>query len=150
MEPNTTQPVQLPRWRCHKVVKAALILGMSPLWIADDGRKFFTLSTDAGSVEVPQSYVDKHRPKVGGMFVEYPDGYQSFSPRDAFFEGYAPVGESPLDRMRSVVVGLVGGDGLEGLRALREFTLKDTEADGELVSYSVALIDLLIETLPTE
>ena len=150
MEPNTTQPVQLPRWRCHKVVKAALILGMSPLWTADDGRKLFTLSTDSGSVEVPQSYVDKHRPKVGGMFVEYPDGYQSFSPRDAFFEGYAPVGESPFDRMRSVIVTMIGGDGLDGLTKARQAIVDDTEAEAEPKAYALSIVDLLIETLPTE
>jgi hypothetical protein len=120
------------------------------MWIADDGRKLFTLSTDSGLIEVPQSYVDKHRPKVGGMFVEYPDSYQSFSPRDAFFEGYAPVDDSPFDRMRSVIVGMIGGDGLEGLSKAREAISQDTESAPETVAYTISIIDLLIETLPTE
>jgi hypothetical protein len=37
---------------------------------------------------VSRSYVVKHNPKVGGYYVVYKDGYESFSPADAFEDGY--------------------------------------------------------------
>lgn len=37
------------------------------------------------------NYVRKHSPKVGGYFVVYPDGYQSWSPEEAFESGYTRV-----------------------------------------------------------
>jgi hypothetical protein len=33
----------------------------------------------------------KHKPQVGGYFVQYRDGYKSFSPAAAFEEGYSPA-----------------------------------------------------------
>jgi hypothetical protein len=41
-----------------------------------------------GAFGVPKSSVDKHDPQVGGYFVQYDDGYISFSPAKAFEEGY--------------------------------------------------------------
>jgi len=33
----------------------------------------------------------KHKPEVGGYYVVYADGYKSFSPAQAFEEGYTRV-----------------------------------------------------------
>lgn len=41
--------------------------------------------------EVDQSYVQKHDPKAGGYYVVYKDGYKSFSPAEAFEEGYTAI-----------------------------------------------------------
>jgi hypothetical protein len=40
---------------------------------------------------VDQAYMDKHKPEVGGYFVQYDDGYKSFSPAKAFEEGYTRI-----------------------------------------------------------
>lgn len=37
------------------------------------------------------SYVRKHNPKVGGYWVQYEDGYESFSPAEAFESGYTLI-----------------------------------------------------------
>ena len=42
-------------------------------------------------VLVLQPYVEKHAPRVGGYFVRYDDGYESFSPAAAFEGGYTSV-----------------------------------------------------------
>ncbi len=39
-------------------------------------------------VNVSQEWLDKHKPEIGGYFVVYEDGYQSYSPAKAFEEGY--------------------------------------------------------------
>ena len=48
---------------------------------------------DAGYApfSVDAAYVRKHQPKVGGYYVAYKDGYKSFSPAEAFEEGYSRV-----------------------------------------------------------
>ena len=50
-------------------------------------------------VLVLQSYIEKHAPLVGGYFVRYEDGYESFSQAAAFEGGYTPI------RRRRLVVG---------------------------------------------
>jgi hypothetical protein len=40
------------------------------------------------SIGVSPDYIRKHNPQPGGYFVVYDDGYQSFSPAEAFEEGY--------------------------------------------------------------
>lgn len=40
---------------------------------------------------VSRTYMLKHNPQVGGYFVQYADGYKSWSPAQAFEEGYTPV-----------------------------------------------------------
>lgn len=37
---------------------------------------------------MPSDWVAKHRPQVGGYWVQYEDGYESFSPAKAFEAGY--------------------------------------------------------------
>lgn len=36
-------------------------------------------------------YMQKHQPRAGGYFVVYKDGYESWSPAEAFEEGYTRV-----------------------------------------------------------
>ena len=37
---------------------------------------------------VSRDFVMKHSPEAGGYYVQYKDGYTSFSPAEAFEEGY--------------------------------------------------------------
>ena len=43
------------------------------------------------SFPVSRRYVLKHNPQVGGYYVVYADGYKSWSPAQAFEEGYTRV-----------------------------------------------------------
>ena len=45
-------------------------------------------------VVVDMSYMTKHEPAIGGYYVEYDDGYKSFSPCETFESGYTPQLES--------------------------------------------------------
>lgn len=66
-------------WRARNPVTSAMI---TP---EEDGYEPF---------EVSGEYLVKHKPTVGGYWVLYADGYQSFSPAQAFEEGYSRI-ESP-------------------------------------------------------
>ena len=47
---------------------------------------------DINVTQVPLgTWLDKHNPAVGGYYVVYKDGYESFSPAQAFEEGYARI-----------------------------------------------------------
>lgn len=75
----------LPHWRCIKEVDGDLITEIQ----YDVSRQKHTLILqEFGPREVSWKYINKHEPKVGGYFVVYPDGYESFSPAPAFIDGY--------------------------------------------------------------
>ena len=44
-----------------------------------------------GPNQVSKEYMDKHNPQVGGYYVVYQDGYKSFSPAEAFEDGYTRI-----------------------------------------------------------
>jgi hypothetical protein len=41
--------------------------------------------------EVAKEYVRKHEPQAGGYYVVYKDGYESWSPAEAFETGYTRI-----------------------------------------------------------
>lgn len=87
----------LPRWQCHKVVEA--------FKIDDIRKKVRNIVTDiemlSGAVllgfgyevEVSGAYMQKHSPQLGGYYVRYEDGYESYSPAEAFESGYTRIDE---------------------------------------------------------
>jgi hypothetical protein len=85
--------VQMPLYHCHKDVWALKIVDViDPTQNGNesDGSRILTFA-DKGyaSKRVPHDYVRKHDPKPGGYYVVYKDGYASFSPAQAFEEGYS-------------------------------------------------------------
>ncbi len=85
---------ELPKYRCHKEVQAAKITEViSPSDRLQTGDWTLRLG-DAQQVTVAPSWMGKHTPEVGGYYVRYADGYESFSPADAFEGGYTLM-ESP-------------------------------------------------------
>jgi hypothetical protein len=86
--------LNLPQYKCHKVVGAVKITSItrSPNRGPDGSALFMVFSESEGHtpVVVGQEYIDKHSPFFGGYLVEYADGYLSFSPAEAFEEGYSP------------------------------------------------------------
>lgn len=73
----------MKQYRCHKLVHAAQILEMLPY--ADPPE--LVLAGSPPEV-VNDSWVERHKPEVGGYFVRYANGYESYSPQEAFEEGY--------------------------------------------------------------
>jgi hypothetical protein len=53
----------------------------------------YVITSVAGeyTVVVGDDYYTKHEPHIGGYFVRYDNGYQSFSPADVFEDGYTKV-----------------------------------------------------------
>ncbi len=82
----------LPRYKCHKEVEAAKIIGIGSI----DGRTFELTPTNPmhGPIRVDREYMQKHKPVAPGYFVRYADGYESWSPVEAFEEGYTRIDES--------------------------------------------------------
>ena len=84
---------KLPQWKCHKVVRAAEIQGIAQGEIVNqekypNGSWLLTVDGVAEPREVSHEWFLKHRPQVGGYYVEYEDGYTSYSPTEAFESGY--------------------------------------------------------------
>lgn len=88
-------------YRSHKTVQAFKISRVETLQseelIGGDGPRpdGAMLYDESGSMQasVAQAYLTKHRPKVGGYYVQYEDGYESWSPAEAFEGGYTEMTE---------------------------------------------------------
>lgn len=80
--------MELQRYKCHKEVGAVKITSLTQ---NDDGTLTITGEGLDDAIVVEKKFVPTHdpaRPQVGWYFVAYLDGYQSFSPAEAFEEGY--------------------------------------------------------------
>lgn len=82
-------PSSLPRYKSHKEVNAVKIEAISGPTIWPEG--------PFPSFNVSKEYLEKHKPTAGGYFVVYADGYESWSPAEAFEEGYTLI--QPTDGM---------------------------------------------------
>ena len=91
-----TCSIELPRYKCHKEVWALKIRSITKRDIAradnrettDGSALLFPDNLEYDPIKVDVDYMDKHRPQAGGYYVVYKDGYKSFSPADAFEDGY--------------------------------------------------------------
>ncbi len=100
---------EIPRYRCHKEVRALKIvdrcyqyLGRDEIWtdsrlkvdpdapqrpVAEYGLSF----VDHEPIWVGVTWIARHNPQPGGYLVIYEDGYRSYSPAKAFEEGYTLI-----------------------------------------------------------
>jgi hypothetical protein len=97
-EPDLTNArPALPTYRSHKVVQAGKVVRIEPIEIGGAILALEAAGPEGGvgaiEVKVDADYMTKHQPQVGGWFVVYADGYQSWSPAEAFESGYRPAGE---------------------------------------------------------
>ena len=76
----------MQRYKCHKEVLAAKI---EKIEIVLDGDAVLTLDGEKRGCSA--FWMKRHNPVVGGYYVEYQDGYASFSPAKAFEEGYTRI-----------------------------------------------------------
>ena len=94
-EVNSAQ-AEMPKYKSHKTVWALKIKS-----IVRDGEGE-NRETDGSAMLTPEEpgyapfrvdheYMRKHNPKVGGYYVVYADGYKSFSPSEAFEDGYTRI-----------------------------------------------------------
>ena len=84
---------EMPRYRCHKEVWALKIakLHADELDLATGGATLTPAEAGYAPFKVGAPYLQKHKPKTGGYYVVYKDGYASFSPADAFEDGYTRI-----------------------------------------------------------
>lgn len=84
----------MKQYRCHKVVEAAQIKKVRQ----NANGTGTILTVDGDQIEVTDKYMAKHAPQKDGYFVRYEDGYESWSPQEAFESGYSEiVDEDPVD-----------------------------------------------------
>ena len=87
---------EMPRYKCHKEVWALKIAGIKRDGEGEnretDGSAIITPADEGyGPFKVDFEYMRKHKPVVGGYYVVYKDGYKSFSPAEAFEDGYTLI-----------------------------------------------------------
>jgi len=80
----------LPRWRCHKVVRAAKIRRIIQL---PGGGAVLLFDEAVKEIDVEEAWITKHAPSGDGYYVVYEDGYASWSPAAAFESGYDLIPE---------------------------------------------------------
>ncbi len=101
---------ELPKWKSHKTVEAFKIdqIEHHLVDIGEYEQISATLNGFGYSVDVNLRYTEKHKPQVGGYYVRYADGYESFSPAKAFEEGYTRVGsETPASGLSMVLADIL-------------------------------------------
>jgi len=80
---------ELPRYRCHKEVWAVKIKAIKNN--PEEGWQIIPADEGYPAIHVPYSYMEKHNPVPGGYYVVYEDGYESWSPAEAFEAGYTRI-----------------------------------------------------------
>lgn len=83
----------MPRYKCHKEVWALKIAAIKRDGEGEnretDGSAMITPADEGfAPFRVEYDYLRKHNPEAGGYYVVYADGYKSYSPAQAFEEGY--------------------------------------------------------------
>lgn len=83
-----TSNVEMPCYRSHKTVRALKIVRVLGVTGKPNSRILVPEDVNYDNVGVDHNFVAKHKPFAGGYFIVYKDGYQSFSPAQAFEDGY--------------------------------------------------------------
>ncbi len=87
--PDDTAAAEMPKYKCHKEVHALKIEG-----VRIDLGGYATLTFEDKTFaprQMPAEWNLKFRPKAGGYYVVYKDGYTSWSPGDVFEAGYTKL-----------------------------------------------------------
>ena len=87
---------EMPRYQSHKIVHALKVAEVRRRPRTDDEESdgaWMILPSEEGylPIIVSDEYMTKHNPQAGGYYVVYADGYKSWSPAEAFEEGYTRV-----------------------------------------------------------
>jgi hypothetical protein len=96
--------IELPKYKSHKIVHALKIHNID-LDLATGDAVITPAEDGYGPFAVDAEYMGKHKPRIGGYYVVYDDGYKSWSPADAFEKGYVKVDgtHSPLSDLKAAL-----------------------------------------------
>ena len=106
MSTDTCQAEQeMPKYKCHKVVHALQIEKIDHVNTPtiDGGTIIHPVEEGFAPFWVDNHYLAKHNPQEGGYYVVYPDGYKSFSPKEAFEGGYIS-----LEKAKELILQAIG------------------------------------------
>lgn len=89
----------MKKYKSHKTVEAVKIKDiLHSLNAPNDWHKFLIMAEDDSQpITVSQEYIDRYTPLKGGYYVRYANGYESFSPAEAFEDGYMLASDAPLN-----------------------------------------------------
>lgn len=88
--------IPIPRYACHKQVCA---LKIRDIFTVHRGILIVPVEDGFPPFEMPPEWAAKHKPEIGGYWVQYDDGYQSYSPAAAFESGYSRLPDSNTDEL---------------------------------------------------
>lgn len=88
-EPDREDNRPIPAYRCHKIVNALKITAVDIF--TDYVHLHHELEDEVGPMIETLAWHNKHRPQPGGYYVIYQDGYTSWSPAEAFEDGYSRI-----------------------------------------------------------
>lgn len=100
----------LPLYVSHKEVRATAILEVSATYASGACALLIKVGDDEQTFETDAGFASRAIPEPGDMLVIYGDGYQSWSPRDVFGDGYSlvePVAAEPVPAAGETVEGVV-------------------------------------------
>lgn len=102
-----TDAPEIPYWRSHKIVQAAKITGMQfppegpTICMGDIPAKALLTDKDfgrmVGMTDPAAGDAEAWANLVGGYYIRYEDGYQSWSPAAVFEAGYRGLDLMPVD-----------------------------------------------------
>ncbi len=150
---NGTNSLEIPKYKCHKVVHALQInsVEINPdrevrgilLHFTDE--KYAPIREDMG-------FQVKHDPTAGDYYVVYEDGYKSISPAKAFEDGYRKIGGKIFQDLAAddVLFGFVGwmvgmGGAADLVRDFRKKLISLPSSDKELLTKFIEWLDALPE-----
>ncbi len=86
MSPPSTESAPMPKYICHKVVSALKIKRVDLAGLNTD--RLFPEDPRFAPFEVDSKWVEEKKAVAPGYYVQYEDGYTSWSPAAAFEKGY--------------------------------------------------------------
>jgi len=83
----------MKKYKCHKVVMAGQIKSIvtHPMMTGAADQVVDIGFMDGTSIRVVGKFVERHKPALRGYIVKYSDNYMSYSPQEAFEQGYSLV-----------------------------------------------------------
>lgn len=93
----------MKKFKSHKTVEAFRIIDI--IQVPTDE---YEIRGAVDCVRVKESFLHKHNPTVNGYYVRCEDGYESFSPAEAFEGGYTEIGEDQIRKVytKEEVIGI--------------------------------------------
>jgi hypothetical protein len=83
--------IEMPKYKCHKEVWALKIKDINTERSINGKSILYFEDSRYAPKTVSNEYIQKHKPQIGGYYVIYENGYESWSPADVFEAGYTKV-----------------------------------------------------------